>query len=85
VATLSWQVEQGPGNTRRLHLEILSPETGETLGFTDDFVPLDQHQQIYHSRYDREAGLLELNGPMYRATVRFNTPMERALPDPGPF
>lgn len=84
LAMLSWRVENRVPNTRRLHLEVLSPHSGETLGSTDNFVPLDQHQQIYHSRYSRKEGLLELNGPMYRATIRFNTPAEQLLRDDNP-
>ena len=83
LATLSWRVQQRVPNTRRLYVEVLSPESGATLGASGDFVPLDQNMQLFQSRYDRETGQFELNGPMYRARIEFGTKWDRWLPEPG--
>lgn len=84
LTMLSWRVQQRVPNTRRLHVEVLSLDNGRTLGLSDDFVPLDQFMQLFQSKYDREAGRLELNGPMYRVQIDFHDRWNRFLPEPGP-
>jgi outer membrane protein assembly factor BamB len=85
LTTLSWRTKQRVPNTRRLHIEALSQENGNTLGVSDDFVPLDQLSQLFQARYQRAAGYLELNGPTYRARIKFNPSRDREILAPGPF
>ncbi len=85
LTTLSWRTRQRVPNTRRLHIEALSQKTGNTLGVSDDFVPLDQLSQLFQARYERAAGYLELNGPTYRARIKFNPSRDREILAPGPF
>lgn len=85
LTTLSWRTRQRVPNTRRLHIEALSQADGTTLGDSDDFVPLDQLSQLFQARYDRAAGYLELNGPTYRARMKFNPSRDREILAPSPF
>ena len=85
LVSLSKLTRQRIPNIQRLQVEAISLEDGSRLGVTDDFVPLDQYTALYHTSYDSEAGLFELHGPMYHATIRF-TPLWERLPEvPEPF
>ena len=70
---------------RRLQFEVLSAETGDTLGISEDFVPLDKYTQIIQANYDPEAGEIEVNGPTYRARVHIGSPLNRLETDPPPY
>lgn len=71
LITFSWMTERRGIQKRRLHMEVLSTETGDLLGETEDFVPRDQRTQMIQALYDPDAGLVEINGPSYRARIHF--------------
>lgn len=85
LLSFRWMTERRGIQKRRMQFEVLSTETGNTLGLSEDFVPLDKYTQIIQANYDPDAGEIEVNGPTYRARVRIGSPWNRLETEPDPF